>query len=86
VNNFLGCGKVICEQEGEGPYSFCGSEVWHHDRPIQHLRGPSEQISESEEKANVLKNKLLAYDRNEKSQTTIIDDQSDYFNIDGNSW
>lgn len=86
VNNCLGCGKVICEQEGEGPCSFCGSEVWHHDRPIQHLRGPSEQILESEEKANVLKNKLLAYDRNEKSQTTIIDDQSDYFNIDGNSW
>lgn len=86
VNNCLGCGKIICEQEGEGPCSFCGSEVWHRDRPRQHFRGPSEQISESEEKANVLKNKLLAYDRNEKSQTTIIDDQSDYLDIDGNSW
>lgn len=86
VNNCLGCGKIICEQEGEGPCNFCGSEVWHSDRHVKHLIGPSEQISESEEKANVLKNKLLEYDRNEKSQTTIIDDQSDYFNIEGNSW
>ena len=86
MNNCLGCGKIVCEQEGGGPCNFCGSEVWHHDGPIKHLRGPSEQVSESEEKANILKNKLLAYNCNEKSQTTIIDDQSDYFNIEGNSW
>jgi len=27
VNNCLGCGKIIHEQEGEGPDNFCESEV-----------------------------------------------------------
>ena len=27
VNNCVSCGKVVCEQEGEGPCLFCGAWV-----------------------------------------------------------
>ena len=31
VNNCMSCGKIICEQEGQGPCLFCGAWV---DREI----------------------------------------------------
>lgn len=27
VNNCMSCGKIICEQEGQGPCLFCGAWV-----------------------------------------------------------
>ena len=27
VNNCINCGKIVCEQEGEGPCLFCGAWV-----------------------------------------------------------
>lgn len=27
VNNCVNCGKIVCEQEGEGPCLFCGTWV-----------------------------------------------------------
>ncbi len=27
VNNCVNCGKIVCEQEGEGPCLFCGAWV-----------------------------------------------------------
>eukprot|EP01018_Ginkgo_biloba_P014945 Gb_02218 [translate_table: standard] len=86
VNNCLSCGKIVCEQEGEGPCSFCGAEVWGNDHHPTHFRGSSGGISEGEVTANMLKNKLLAYDRSGHLQTTVIDDQSGCFDIDGNAW
>ncbi|PPR86272.1 hypothetical protein GOBAR_AA34419 [Gossypium barbadense] len=56
VSNCLSCGKIVCEQEGEGPCNFCGALV---------LREGS---------------------TNAAARTTVIDDQSDYYEIEGNSW
>ncbi|KAH9314723.1 hypothetical protein KI387_023350 [Taxus chinensis] len=87
VNNCLACGKIVCEKEGEGPCMFCGkSEVWCHESPSKHLRGHAEGNSEAEDRAITLKNKLLEQDRRGNLQTTVIDDQSDMFNIEGNTW
>ncbi|GLJ14889.1 hypothetical protein SUGI_0242230 [Cryptomeria japonica] len=84
VNNCLECGRIVCEKEGEGRCMFCGrSEIWHHSSPSRHLRGPAE---EAEDRAIILKNKLLEQDRQGNLQTTIIDDQSDLFNIEENTW
>lgn len=32
------------------------------------------------------KNRLVGYDRNAAQRTKVIDDQSDYFEIDSNTW
>jgi len=31
VNNCASCGKIVCEQEGEGPCLFCGAWVDRED-------------------------------------------------------
>lgn len=28
INNCLGCGRIVCEQEGSGPCLFCGDPVF----------------------------------------------------------
>ena len=57
VNNCLGCGRIVCEKEGEGPCMFCGrSEILHNESPSKRFRGP---VEEAEERAIILKNKLL---------------------------
>ncbi|RWS31901.1 activating signal cointegrator 1-like isoform X1 [Leptotrombidium deliense] len=43
-------------------------------------------IAASFEKAVELKNKLLDYDQNAKTQTKIIDDESDYFRLSSEHW
>lgn len=53
--------------------------------------GPSQgqaerQVSEAEAAALELKNRLVEYDRNSAKRTTVIDDQSDFFEIDSNAW
>ncbi len=37
-------------------------------------------------KAIAFKNRLVDYDRNSAKRTTVIDDQSDYFEVDSNAW
>ncbi|KAI5569042.1 hypothetical protein BDE02_12G052400 [Populus trichocarpa] len=69
--NCLSCGKIVCEQEGEGPCSFCGALV---------LKEGSTYAAEAYAK------RLVEYDRNSAARTTVIDDQSDYYEIEGNSW
>lgn len=46
VNNCINCGKIVCEQEGEGPCLFCGAWV---DRPsfecgVRVELGPDEDV------------------------------------------
>jgi hypothetical protein len=37
-------------------------------------------------KAIAFKDRLVDYDRHSQKRTTVIDDQSDYFEIDTNAW
>lgn len=62
--NCLSCGKVICEQEGEGACLFCGEDP--HAQPSAALRS---------DEATRRKERLLEFDRSAAKRTTVIDDQ-----------
>ncbi|EEF52173.1 Activating signal cointegrator, putative [Ricinus communis] len=86
VSNCLSCGKIVCEQEGEGPCSFCGALVLKEGSSYAGLEGSLEPISDAEAAAEAFAKRLVEYDRNAAARTTVIDDQSDYYEIEGNSW
>ncbi|XP_020575709.1 activating signal cointegrator 1 [Phalaenopsis equestris] len=86
VSNCLSCGKIVCEQEGEGPCSFCGALVLREGSTYAGLENFSIPISETEATAEAYAKRLVEYDRNSAARTKVIDDQSDYYEIEGNSW
>ncbi|XP_077213844.1 transcription regulator/ zinc ion binding protein [Tasmannia lanceolata] len=86
VSNCVSCGKIICEQEGEGPCSFCGALVLREGSTYAGLDDTIVPLSDSVATAEAFAKRLVAYDRNSAARTTVIDDQSDYYEIDANSW
>lgn len=86
VSNCLSCGKIVCEQEGEGPCSFCGALVLKEGSQYAGLDESLPVLNESEVAAEAYAKRLVEYDRNSAARTTVIDDQSDYYEIEGNSW
>lgn len=86
VSNCLSCGKIVCEQEGEGPCSFCGALVLREGSTYAGLHEGAVPLSEAEAVAEAYAKRLVEYDRNSAARTTVIDDQSDYYEIEGNSW
>ena len=96
VNNCLSCGKIVCSQEGSGPCLFCGSLVVTNDEQmvLDKKNKKSEMLykklvgdSRSQYQAAIdNKNRLLEYQANSAKRTQIIDDESDYFNVDNNKW
>lgn len=93
-------GSVLTETGGL--CTFCGAQVNLHlgessssdNRNVALLQeeaNPSsskevENVDEAEEKAIEFKNKLVDFDRNAEKRTAVIDDQSDFFEIDTNVW
>ncbi|KAF2315963.1 hypothetical protein GH714_040758 [Hevea brasiliensis] len=86
ISNCLSCGKIVCEQEGEGPCSFCGALVLKEGSTYAGLEGNLAPLSDAEAVAEAYARRLVEYDRNSAARTTVIDDQSDYYEIEGNSW
>ncbi|KAF8399469.1 hypothetical protein HHK36_015334 [Tetracentron sinense] len=86
VSNCLSCGKIVCEQEGEGPCSFCGALVLKEGSTYAGLEESGLPLSDAEAAAEAFSKRLVDYDRNSAARTTVIDDQSDYYEIEGNSW
>lgn len=86
ISNCLSCGKIVCEQEGEGPCNFCGALVLREGSSYAGLDQGAVPISDAEEAAEAYAKRLVEYDRNSAARTTVIDDQSDYYEIEGNSW
>ncbi|XP_010258368.1 PREDICTED: activating signal cointegrator 1 [Nelumbo nucifera] len=86
VGNCLSCGKIVCEQEGEGPCSFCGALVLREGSTYAGLDEAVLPATDAEAAAEAFAKKLVEYDRNSAARTTVIDDQSDYYEIEGNSW
>ena len=88
VNNCLNCGKIVCLSEGPGPCFFCGEMVHYSDEIAPNLS------KEFEEKFNLnppqsqksleLRDKLLEFDKNSISRTSVIDDESDYYQSTNN--
>lgn len=86
VSNCLSCGKIVCEQEGEGPCNFCGALVLREGSSYAGLDESAVPLSEAESAAEAYAKRLVDYDRNSAARTTVIDDQSDYYEIDSNNW
>ncbi|KAK9143833.1 hypothetical protein Syun_013233 [Stephania yunnanensis] len=86
VSNCLSCGKIVCEQEGEGPCSFCGALVLKEGSSYAGLDEAVVPLSDAEATAEAFAKRLVDYDRNSAARTTVIDDQSDYYEIEGNKW
>ncbi|KAJ8772957.1 hypothetical protein K2173_028134 [Erythroxylum novogranatense] len=86
VSNCLSCGKIVCEQEGEGPCNFCGALVLKEGSTYAGLEKDLPPVSDAEAAAEAYAKRLVEYDRNAAARTTVIDDQSDYYEIEGNSW
>lgn len=86
VSNCLSCGKIVCEQEGEGPCNFCGSLVLKEGSKYAGLEETVPILSEAEAATEAYAKRLVEYDRNSAARTAVIDDQSDYYEIEGNSW
>ncbi|KAH0453740.1 hypothetical protein IEQ34_018064 [Dendrobium chrysotoxum] len=86
VSNCLSCGKIVCEQEGEGPCSFCGALVLREGSTYAGLENFTIPTSDTEATAEAYAKRLVEYDRNSAARTKVIDDQSDYYEVEGNSW
>lgn len=86
VSNCLSCGKIVCEQEGEGPCSFCGALVLREGSTYAGLDDLAGPLSDKEAAAEAYAKRLVDYDRNSAARTTVIDDQSDYYEFEGNTW
>lgn len=85
VSNCLSCGKIVCEQEGEGPCNFCGALVLKEGSTYAGLEASVAPLTEAEAAANAYTKRLVEFDRNSAARTSVIDDQSDYYD-EGNSW
>ncbi|CAH2065014.1 unnamed protein product, partial [Thlaspi arvense] len=86
VSNCLSCGKIVCEQEGEGPCSFCGALVLKEGSTYAGLEAGLTPVSDADVAAEAYAKRLVEYDRNSAARTTVIDDQSDYFESEGSTW
>eukprot|EP00850_Spirogloea_muscicola_P002859 SM000011S19037 [mRNA] locus=s11:558565:560590:+ [translate_table: standard] len=81
---------AVVSCEGEGPCETCGALVLCKGSSYAGLDEqallPPELASEAEAKAIAFKDRLVEYDRTAARRTEVIDDQSDYFQIDSNAW
>lgn len=88
LNNCVVCGRIVCEQEGEGPCHFCGNAV-HSKYALkvnQELDSELQFPDLEQKKAIEHRDKLLDYNRKNIHQSSIIDDQVDYYQIADNPW
>lgn len=81
INNCVSCGKIICEQEGEGPCLFCGAWVDRDDQ--QDL---DDDLQTSYKVALTHRDKLMDFDRNAAKRLGVLDEKSDWYDLAGNTW
>ncbi|CAK9296253.1 unnamed protein product [Gordionus sp. m RMFG-2023] len=99
INNCMKCGRIVCVQEGSGPCHFCDNIVCSNeeqeilnrcskasDKLLNKLMNQKCELTQTLEKAIENKNRLLNYDKTSAERTLVIDDQSDYFALEHNSW
>ncbi|XP_058803525.1 activating signal cointegrator 1 [Phymastichus coffea] len=97
INNCINCGRIVCLSEGPGPCFFCGHSVNYYNTtaPLSNLNKNSDKmqkfpydeivIPEEESETLKLRNKLLEFDKNCASRTSVIDDECDYYQAN-NLW
>ncbi|KAH8399916.1 hypothetical protein KR215_004195 [Drosophila sulfurigaster] len=89
INNCLGCGRIVCEQEGSGPCLFCGQLVYTPEEELKMAKAATRQPKQQAggkkssnkalQEALAQRDRLLEYDKNSEKRTTVIDDELDYF-------
>lgn len=86
ISNCLSCGKIVCEQEGEGPCNFCGVLVLKEGSTYAGLDEGLMATTDAEAAAEAYAKRLVEYDRDSAARTKVIDDQSDYYEMESNTW
>ena len=66
--------------------SFSGKENKDSCSASLVARRMESQLEEATTKAVEFKNRLVEFDKNSAVRTTVIDDQSDFFEVDSNVW
>ena len=79
VLNCLLCGRLICEIETSGFCPFCSNSI----TPRAKSKGKGKGKVSKEE---AHKDRLLMFDREAASRTTVFDDQADYFQNSSSMW
>ncbi|XP_014215144.1 activating signal cointegrator 1 [Copidosoma floridanum] len=91
VNNCLNCGRIVCLSEGPGPCFFCGAEVSYEKNALlppkftKESDNKQKQFSKDKKTPDLpseslkLRDRLLEFDKNCASRTSVIDDESDYY-------
>eukprot|EP00762_Andalucia_godoyi_P000510 ANDGO_05266.mRNA.1 hypothetical protein len=84
-HDFLGscrnCGRIVCAREKLGPCFFCGEEVTAHDHIPEDLH-----LNLAFADALRRRNVLLSNETDPKSNSRVVDDESDYFSVQASSW
>jgi hypothetical protein len=93
VNNCVACGKIVCEQEGEGPCLFCGNWVDRESTYDLNEIGDEEQDGDSNhalalhyQTALQHRDKLIEYDVNAAKRLGVIDERQDWYELSNNTW
>eukprot|EP00088_Acartia_fossae_P009261 TRINITY_DN1447_c0_g1_i1.p1 TRINITY_DN1447_c0_g1~~TRINITY_DN1447_c0_g1_i1.p1 ORF type:complete len:502 (-),score=131.64 TRINITY_DN1447_c0_g1_i1:155-1660(-) len=84
------CGELVCTKEEQ---EVLNRQSRKSEQLLMKLTTSSRNAykyskdsEENQQKAIANKNRLLEYDINCEKRTKVIDDESDYFNIDSNKW
>ena len=80
VSNCVSCGKIVCEQEGEGPCLFCGAWV---DADQYYDVGDDYRDYEV---ALEHRDKLIDFDVNAAKRLGVLDERSDWYDLANNTW
>lgn len=94
INNCIGCGRIACELDGEGPCFFCGNPVHSAENMnkyeeevkfLQDLEGDPD-LAESYFKAVGHKDKLLEWEQNDVARKNVYDEDTDWYEIKQDVW
>ena len=77
VNNCIQCGKIVCDQEGEGPCLFCGTWV-DRDTTAQEVEPEWEPYYET---ALNHRDKLIDFDLNAAKRLGVLAERSDWYDL-----
>jgi len=84
--NCTECGNILCMLEGEGPCFYCSAFVTLAGTISNNNKSDADAInSDIYRKAVAQKDKLLRFGREKIAQTTIIDDQGDFYENEANN-
>jgi hypothetical protein len=94
INNCLGCGRIVCEKEGEGPCLFCANPVLkpeninEYEEQMRLLKDMEDdpEIMKSYIKAVENKNKLIGFDKSDIARKNMIDEDTDWYEIKNDVW